>query len=51
MSMSDHIKQHAGGKRTFWQKGLVLLENGKTGFFCFLRVGETVKISKICYTF
>ena len=44
MSVSDHIKQQC-------QKGLILLENGKIGFFCFTRVGEPVHISKISYQF
>ena len=39
MSMSDHIKQQVL-QEFFCQKSLILLENGKTGFFCFTRVGE-----------
>ena len=31
MSMSDHIKQQV--VQEFCQKGLIFLENGKTGFF------------------
>ena len=48
MSMSDDIKQHT---RIFGQKGLLLLENGKTGFFCFTRVEEPAHILKISYLF
>ena len=33
----------------FCLKGLILLENGKTGLFCFIRVGEA-SILKICHT-
>ena len=29
----------------------MLLENGKTGLFCFTRVGEPAHISKISYPF
>ena len=35
----------------FCQYGLLLLEHGKTGFFCFTRVGEPAHISKIFYLF
>ena len=31
--------------------GLILLANGKTGFFCFTRVGEPAHIAKIFYPF
>ena len=47
MSMSDHIKQHV--LQEFF--ALTLLENGKTGFFCFTRVEEPAHISKISYPF
>ena len=50
MSTSDHIKQQVLQK-FFSQKGLILLENGKTGSFCFTRVGEPAHISKISYLF
>ena len=50
MSMFDHIKQQAL-QELFCQKGLILLENGKTGFFCFTRVGEPAHISKLSYLF
>ena len=33
------------------RKGIILLENGKTGFFCFTRVGEPALISKTSYLF
>ena len=33
MSRSDHIKQKVV-QEFFCQKGLILLENDKTGFFC-----------------
>ena len=39
MSLSDHIKQQVS-QDFFCQKDLLLLENGKTGFFCFTRVEE-----------
>ena len=48
MSMSDHINQQVSHE-FFCQIGVILLENGKTGFFCFNRVGEPAHISKICY--
>ena len=49
--MSDHIKQRV--LQEFFTKNffLLLLENGKTGFFCFTRVGEPAHISKIFYLF
>ena len=37
--------------KIFCQKGLILLKNGKTGFFCFTKVGEPAHISKILYLF
>ena len=46
MSMSDHNKQQVL-QEFFCQKGLLLLENGKTGFLCFTRVVEPAQISKI----
>ena len=46
MSMSDHNKQQVL-QEFFCQKGLLLLENGKTGFLCFTRVVEPAHISKI----
>ena len=33
------------------QLGLFFLENGKTGFFCFLRMGEAVSMLKVYYQF
>ena len=45
MSMPDQVLQD------FCQKGLILLENGKTGFFRFTRVREPAHISKISYPF
>ena len=45
MSLSDHIKQQM--VRIFCQKCLILLEKGKTGFFCFSRVGEAAYIRKL----
>ena len=50
MRMSDHIKQQVV-QEFFCQKCLILLENAKTGFFCFIRVGEEAIISKIFHTF
>ena len=50
MSMSVHIKQQVLQKN-FCQKGLILLENGKTGFFCFTKVREPAHISKISHLF
>ena len=47
MSMSYHVKQLVVWE-FFFQKGLVFLENCKTGFFSVLIVGETVSILKIC---
>ena len=47
MSMSNHIKQQVL-QEFFCQKGLLLLESGKTRFFCSARVGD---ISKISYPF
>ena len=48
MSMSDHIKQRVSQKCLAKK---VLLDNGKTGFFCFTRVGEPAHISKVFYLF
>ena len=48
MSMSDHIKQQVL-QEFFANKGLILLANGKIGFFRFTRVGESAHISKISY--
>ena len=45
MSMSDHIKQEVA-QEFFCQKGLILLENGKTRFFCFVEC-EKQQTSKI----
>ena len=50
MSRSDHIKQQVL-QEFFCQKSLILLENGKTGFFRFTRVGEPAHILKISYLF
>ena len=47
MSMSDHLA--TGGTRIFCQESLILLENGKTEFFCFIKVGEAANISKTCH--
>ena len=33
------------------QKGLIFLENGKTGLFSFLRMGEAVSMLKVYYQF
>ena len=33
------------------QLGLIFLENGKTGFFTFLRMGEAVSMLKVYYQF
>ena len=33
------------------QKDLIFLENGKTGFFSFLRMGEAVSMLKVYYQF
>ena len=33
------------------QLGLIFLENGKTGFFSFLRMGEAVSMLKVYYQF
>ena len=33
------------------QKGLIFLENGKTGFFSFVRIGEAVSMMKVDYQF
>ena len=38
MSMSDLSKQQV--LQEFCQQGLIPLENGKTGFFCFTRSGR-----------
>ena len=46
MSLKQQVLQEL-----FCQKGLILLENGKIGFFCFTRVGEPAHISKISYLF
>ena len=51
--LHEHASSHyvTGFTRIFCQKGLILLENGKTGFFCFTRVGEPAHISKISHPF
>ena len=36
MSTSYHIRQ-LSVREFFSQKGLIFMENGKTGFFCFLK--------------
>ena len=33
------------------QLGLIFLENGNTGFFSFLRMGEAVSMLKVYYQF
>ena len=48
MSMSDHIEQQVV-QEFFSPEGLILLENGKAGLFCFIRMGEAANILKICY--
>ena len=35
----------------FPEKDIIFLKNGKTGFFCFLRVGEAVSMLKVGYQF
>ena len=50
MSMFYHIKQQVV-QDIFPPKGLIFLENGKTGFFSFLRVGEVVSTLKVYYQF
>ena len=50
MSKPDHIKQQVVQEFFAW-KGLILLENNKTGFFCFSRAGEAANISKLCFNF
>ena len=35
--------------KIFFQEGVIFLENSKTGFFCFLIVGEAVSILKIYF--
>ena len=42
MSMSDYIEQQEV-EEFFAKKGFILLENNRTGFFCFIRVGETYR--------
>ena len=37
--------------KNFCHIGFILLENGKTGFFCFSKVGEAAHISKLSYLF
>ena len=49
MSMSDHLKQQV--LQEFCQKGPIPLENSKTGFFCFTRVGKPAHISKLSHLF
>ena len=49
MSRSDHIKQQV--VQELFAKSLIFLENGKTGLFCFSRVGEAANISKLCFNF
>ena len=44
MYMSCHIKQQV--VQDFFQQGLIFLENGKTGFFCFLRVIDAASMLK-----
>ena len=51
MSMSDHIKQQVLQEFFAKKVSCILLENGKTGFCCFTRVGEPAHISKISYLF
>ena len=49
MGMSDHDKQQV--VQEFFAKKVSFswnLENGKTGFFCFIRVREVANMSKIC---
>ena len=48
MRMSDHIEQQVV-QEIFCRKYFIPLENSKTGFFCFIRVGEAANISQICY--
>ena len=36
-------------KNFFCQKGLLFLENGKTGFLWFFMVGEAANVLKMCY--
>ena len=48
MTMSYHVKQQVV-QDIFFRKFLIFLENGKTGFFCFLRVGEAVSMLKVYY--
>ena len=35
--------------RILSQKDVILLDNGKTGFFRFIRVGDAANILKLCY--
>ena len=51
--MHERVLSHqaTGSTRYFFQKDLIFLENGKTGFFCFLRVGEAVSMLKVYYQF
>ena len=44
MSMYGHIKQQIVHDFCT-KKGLILLENGKSWLFCFIRVGEAANIS------
>ena len=45
MRMSCHIKQQM--VQGIFHEGLIFLENGITGFFCFLGMGEAVSLLKI----
>ena len=47
--MFYYIKQQV--VQDFFQKGFIFLENGKTGFFSFLRVEEAVSMLKVSYQF
>ena len=46
MSKSDHIKQQVVQEFFAKQNFFVLLEDGKTGFFCFIEVEEAANTSK-----
>ena len=50
MSLSYHIKQQVV-QVIFFQIRSHFPENGKTGFFCFLRVREAVSILKMSFYF
>ena len=52
MSMPDHIILSDRFYKNFLpRRSLMLLQNGRTGLFCFTRVGEPAHISKISYSF